>query len=104
VSVPSRPNGLPNASTVWPTCTAFESPSGSGRDGTCPRTASTARSWSGASSTTTAGIVAPEEKCTRTPYIRAGRITCEFVTIQRSSPAMKPVPVEGPAITETVLS
>jgi len=66
VIVPDRPNGLPMATTICPTCSASESPSGSGsRAGvSAGSTLSTARSLSGSEPTSSALTCVPSAKMT----------------------------------------
>ena len=80
VTVPSRPNGLPIATTPSPTWTALESASGSGVSFEAgAEIFSTARSLEVSLPTTVAFHVLPSESFTETEL--APSITCSFVTM-----------------------
>ena len=74
VSVRSSPNGLPNASTFWPTMTLEESPNASGNSFSSGTWIwSTATSVDASAPMILAWCVAPSKSVTRTAYRLAGR-------------------------------
>ena len=80
VTVPSSPNGLPNARTGSPTSTALESARRSGSSSACgASTRRTARSVEGSVPTSSASSSTPFQKLTEIE--EAPATTCWFVTM-----------------------
>ena len=91
VIVPSRPNGLPIATTPSPTSTSSESPRRSGsRNDAGASTLITARSVERSVPTSSALRVEPSEK--RTVIELEPLTTCSFVTMWPCSSSTKPEP------------
>ena len=92
VTVPPRPNGLPMATTHWPTSAASELAHGTAVSGLRDSTFSRARSTSSSAPTSLAASTEPSDSTTS--ISSAPSMTWLLVTTKPSASMMKPEPSE----------